>query len=323
MPFPSQVNVQPVPAVAGDFASTNPRASVDAGPGGLVAGSAGVTIGRFAWVSFQQTDADNAPAIVNNFGAGMPTGIVHRAQQGLITVYLAESSMVIPQGFPVTLMNGGDFFVRNAGASIAQVGQFAYAAFADGQVYFAAGTTGSIGTGQTSAGSVSGSIGGQSVTFNGSITGNVLTAGGTINGTLVAGARLTGGTGLTAGTFIVAQLTGTPGGAGTYALNIPQQSVASAQLTATYGIMTVASVTSGTLSVGDILSSAGGTALVVGTTITQLGTGTGGTGTYYVNYTQTAGTETIAFTTTVQTKWVAMSSGLPGELVKISNAVYG
>lgn len=323
MPFPNQVQIQPAPAVAGDFASTNPRASVLAGPGGLVAGASGVVVARFGWVSFTQIDNDNAPAIVNNFGAGMPTGIVHREQQGLITAYLAESSMTIPQGFPVTLFNGGDFFVRNAGASIALPGQFAYAAFADGQVYFGAGTTGSIGTGQLNAGSVTGSIGGQSVGFNGSISGNVLTAGGTINGTLVAGAQLTGGTGLVAGTFIVSQLSGTPGGAGTYALNIPEQSVALAQLTATYGILTVATVVSGTLSVGDILSSTGGTALTVGTTIYQLGTGVGGVGTYYVNFTQTAGTETIAFTTTVQTKWVALSSGLPGELVKISNAVYG
>src|SRR5258706_320567 len=34
MPFPNQVNVQPAPAVAGDFASTNPRSAFPAGPGG-------------------------------------------------------------------------------------------------------------------------------------------------------------------------------------------------------------------------------------------------------------------------------------------------
>src|SRR5258706_14001213 len=41
MPFPNQVNVQPAPAVAGDFASTNPRSAYPAGPGGPVAGAAG------------------------------------------------------------------------------------------------------------------------------------------------------------------------------------------------------------------------------------------------------------------------------------------
>ncbi len=323
MPFPNQVQIQPAAAVQGDFASTNPRASVLAGPGGLVAGASGVVIARFGWVSFTQIDNDNAPAIVNNFGAGMPTGIVHREQQGLITSYLAESSMTIPQGFPVTLFNGGDFFVRNAGASIALPGQFAYAGLGDGQVYFGPGTTGSVGTGQINAGSVTGSIGAQTATFTGSISGNILTAGGTVSGTIVAGAQLSGGTGMVAGTFIVSQLSGAAGGAGTYALNIPEQTVSTAIYTATYGLLTVATVVSGTLSIGDVLSSSGGTALTVGTTIYQLGTGVGGVGTYYVNFTQTAGTETIAFTTTVQTKWVALSSGLPGELVKISNAVYG
>ena len=48
--FQKQVNLTPAPAVAGDFASTNPRASVPAGPGGLVAGLTGVIVGQFAWV---------------------------------------------------------------------------------------------------------------------------------------------------------------------------------------------------------------------------------------------------------------------------------
>jgi hypothetical protein len=323
MPFPNQVNVQPAPAVAGDFCDTNPRTVVNAGAGGLVAGVAGATVGKFGWLSFQFMDSDNAPAVVNNFGAGLPAGIVHRSQQALITTYLAESGMVIPQGFPVTLFNGGGFWVRNAGASIAVPGMFAYANYSDGSVIFGAGTTGSVGSGAQSPGSVTGSIGGQSVTFNGQITGNILTAGGTVNGTIAIGGVLTGGTGLTAGTTIVAQLTGTIGGAGTYAVSSPQQQTTFAQFTETYGILNVTAVASGTLSVGDILSSAGGTALTVGTTITALGTGVGGVGTYIVNYTQTAGSETIAFQQNIQTKWVATSSGLPGELVKITNAVFG
>src|SRR5258706_7781516 len=118
MPFPNQVNVQPAPAVAGDFASTNPRSAYPAGPGGLVAGAAGVTIGRFAWAVWNTVDGDNAPGTVsNNFpgigvnvaaasnvGGSLPQGLVHREQQGLITAYLAESGMVLPGGFAITLM---------------------------------------------------------------------------------------------------------------------------------------------------------------------------------------------------------------------------
>jgi hypothetical protein len=78
--FQSVVNTQPAPAVEGDFCNTNPRFSVDARPGGLVAGDNGVVIGRFACLSYEEVDANDAPAIVNNFGAGVPDGFVHREQ---------------------------------------------------------------------------------------------------------------------------------------------------------------------------------------------------------------------------------------------------
>ena len=49
MPFQKVVNSYQAPAVAGDFASTNPNASMLAGEGALVAGDSGVTVGVFAW----------------------------------------------------------------------------------------------------------------------------------------------------------------------------------------------------------------------------------------------------------------------------------
>src|SRR5277367_1277065 len=47
----TQIYNQENPAVAGDRASQNPMATFDAGPGGLVAGLAGVIVGNFAWVT--------------------------------------------------------------------------------------------------------------------------------------------------------------------------------------------------------------------------------------------------------------------------------
>lgn len=324
MPFPSQVNVQPAPAVAGDFADTNPRSTVNAGPGGLVAGSSGVTVGRFAWVSATTIDSDSAPATVNNFGSGMPTGFVHREQQGLITTYLAESGMVVPAGFPITLFNGGGFFVKNDGTGSAQVGQYAFANFADGRVTFGAGSQANIGTGNNGGtASITGSIGPQAATFTGSISGNVLTVSVLTTGTIVVGGTLsgTGGGGVVAGSQIVSQLTGTPGGVGTYALSIPEQTVTSTALSEASGLLTVAAVT-GTIGVGMTLT---GTASgMVPTVVTALGTGSGGTGTYVVAATQTiALNSTISGQSNVQTKFIAMSAGLAGELVKITNAVFG
>lgn len=54
--------------------------------------------------------------------------------------------------------------------------------------------------------------------------------------------------------------------------------------------LTVSAVTSGTLSIGVVLS---GTGVTTGTTITALGTGTGGTGTYTVSASQTVSSTTI------------------------------
>jgi len=65
-------------------------------------------------------------------------------------------------------------------------------------------------------------------------------------------------------------------------LTDPINAVFTASISAT--TMTVHSVTSGTLSIGTILS---GTGITAGTTITALGTGTGGTGTYTVSASQT------------------------------------
>ena len=68
MGFPRQVNVQAAPAVAGDFCDANPRSVVDAGQGGFVAGSSGLTIGSFAWADTLTNK------IANSFGAGAPAG---------------------------------------------------------------------------------------------------------------------------------------------------------------------------------------------------------------------------------------------------------
>jgi len=337
MPFPNQVNVQPAPAVEGDWASTNPRNMVLAGPGGLVAGTgpggqAGVAVGRWVWLSDQYIDADNAPGVVNQFAAtpapgsqlqSVPAGIIHREQQGLIMTYLTEFSLLVPTGFPITVTNSADIWVKNRGANIAQPGMYAFANFADGSTQFGAG--GTVGTTYLNGFTCTGSIGPESVAFTGSISGNILTVSGTLTGlgSLVPGASLSGGTGVQSGTVIVQQLTGVTGSAGTYALNIPQQQVAAALLTATFGLLTVSGTLGGTIGVGDILSGAGGTSLTTGTYITALGTGTGGTGTYYVNATQTASSTLITSQTNVQTKWFAASQGKTGELVKISTHLLG
>jgi hypothetical protein len=310
----NQVNTVPAPAVEGDFSDKNTnRFTVDAGPGGLVSGNLGVTIGRFAWATTQAMDPDHAPAIVNSFGTGVPTGFVAREQQGQISAYLAAAGMTILQGQPVTLFARGGFWAKNNGTTAATLGQKAYARLADGAVVFkAAGSPGSA--------SITGSIAAVSQNITASVAGNILTVTGTGANPVVLGAFLSGtvgGSGVTAGTQIVAQLSGTAGGLGTYALNYGEQLVTSGSLTLAYGVLTVSAVASGTIGVGGTV---GGTGVVAGTIITALGTGVGNTGTYYVQTTQTMSSSGLTTGTDVETGFIAVSAGLPGELVKMTHS---
>lgn len=132
MGFQTVVNLQQAPAVAGDFASANPRASVNApADGTFVAGTGGATVGLFGW--------SDANGNVTNAGSGAPTGFIHRDQQALITAFLGQTSVVIPQGETVTLFNAGDFWAQTG--TVATVGQ----------KVFASNTTGAIQTGAAGA----------------------------------------------------------------------------------------------------------------------------------------------------------------------------
>jgi hypothetical protein len=283
MTFPTQVNVVQAPAVAGDFADKNPRATVDAGPGALVAGAAGVTVGRFAWV-----DPANQSK-VSNTGFGQVSGFIARVQQALITLFLAEGSNVVPSGYPVTLHSGGGFWVQNDGTTEALFGQKAYANYADGRVSFAA-----TGAPTTASGTASSIAAATAISVTGTIVGNVFTAVSGLSGTIVPGAILTG-TGVATGTQVTAQLTGTTGGLGTYTVNIPDQAVTSTTIGGTYGTLTVGGTVTGTFVVGSTLSGSGVTA---GTTIWGLGTGTGGIGTYSISLSQSVISEPMTAATT-------------------------
>src|SRR5574337_1140790 len=100
MGFQTAVNADLPLAIAGDFASNNPRAAYPATEGAHVAGAGGVVVARFAWIQADGVTVKNSPAA----GTPVPDGFIHREQQALITNYLADSGNTIPAGFPVTLM---------------------------------------------------------------------------------------------------------------------------------------------------------------------------------------------------------------------------
>lgn len=139
MAFQTSVEIYQSPAVEGDFASADPRATYLAGDAALVADASGVTIAAFAWVD----SATNS--LVSSYGDSAPSGFVHRDHQGLIETLSDQAGMTIPEGYPVTLFTRGAFWVRTATAATV------------GQKIFASTTDGSISTG-ASGGSVSGAV---------------------------------------------------------------------------------------------------------------------------------------------------------------------
>lgn len=216
--FQKTINATPAPAVEGDFASVNPSASVLALAGGLVAGAAGVIVGRFAW-------AKNSDQTVSNAHPGVASriGFVGREQSGaMITTFLAESTLTVLKGYEVTMYNAGDFWGRFAGG--ATIGQKVFASYIDGSL--SAGAAGAPSTAAVTA----------------SFATNVMTV--TVPGGVLGAGMPVVSAGVAAGTFIVAQTSGAAGGAGTYTLSTAPGTIASQAATVSTTYETVFTVES-------------------------------------------------------------------------------
>jgi len=144
--------------------------------------------------------------------------------------------------------------------------------------------------------------------FTGTATGTslVVTA---VTGYISVG-DVVAGTGVTTGTTIAAQVSGTTGGAGTYTLSA-SSTASSASLTTTSNVVNVTAVGSGTISVGQTVT---GTSVPAGTVIVALGTGTGNTGTYVTsltsaNFVRIASESMVASATNLTVSFDSISGG--------------
>ena len=292
--FQTRVNHQNPYGVEGDFASANPRATALTPDGGaLIAGPLGVTIGRFAWVG-----ADGRTVSNTSQTSTQPDGFVHRDQQGLLTEYLQASGMLIPPGFPVTLMRRGDFLAKNAGPSSLAKGAALYASYEDGSVGSAAGTAGSVtatlgSTNTASLGSTNTASLGATFTASAGTpdTELVVTA---VTGLISIGDTVSG-IGITPGTTILSLVSGTPGGAGTYLLSAAN-TCSSATVTS-FGSVIDVTVSTGLISIGDTVH--GGAGFPTGATIASFVSGTlGGVGVYTISAPGTAYTASASGVTT-------------------------
>jgi hypothetical protein len=313
MSFQTKVNAFPAPGAAGNFASTNPYQSIDAGPGELVAGNLAI-VGTFCWRQSDGTVESTGPVPLV-----APTGFLANEKQGLITEWLGATSIQIPLGMPVTLYDRGDFWAFN---------RFAPAAIND-KVFV--NKYGAIAPGAAGAFLTTDVTGGAVITsahiddgVTAGTTGNVLTVVTVTGDDLVVGQLIEdANTGATVG-YITALGTGT-GGTGTYLLNqnaaYPAASAFSVGGYADTGwvgtasfatdVMTVVSTTSGNPSAGQFVSSAG---VAAGTYIVTDNLD----GTYVLSTSPgTITTQAAATSGWVETPFSIKSDANAGDIVKI------
>jgi len=317
MGFQSQVNLNPAPGVEGARASMNPVSTVVAGPGALVADTGGVNVGSFAWVVSGKATYGTSNGVVHSVAA--PDGFVSNEQQGLITVWLDNASLNVPEGLPVTLYDRGDFWVRST-FNDAALGAKVFANLFDGTV-----NTGATGAFLVDPKGVTGTI-------TASFATNVMTV--TATGVYIAPGMKATGTGVPANTYIEAQLTGSAGSTGTYSLSTYPGTVSSAAtvVVTTAGIggasassctaaeasttLTITTLTNGSVAAGMLVS---GTGIAAGTHIAALLTSTGGTGTVTLSAVTTATitTAAVTFSPWVETPFYVKSAGNVYDLIKI------
>jgi Protein of unknown function (DUF3383) len=162
--------------------------------------------------------------------------------------------------------------------------------------------------------SFNGSIAPETISITASIAGYVLTVNSVVSGTVVPGTILTG-TGVTTGTMVTSQLTGIINGVGTYAVSIAQV-VLNEAMAGSYGLLTAAAPSSGTLSVGQTVVGAG---VTLGTQITGLDSGLGLAGTYYVTPSETE--VTVEAMTTTGTPPTVIFDSISGAFMFMSGIV--
>lgn len=215
MSFQQVVNQQPAPAVAGDFASNNPRSSVvPPVDSGYVAGDANVRVGYFAWGA---DDGKVYSSLAAATTAGHPVlGLVAsqpNRPSAVITAFLAESIMTLQVGMPVTLQSAGDYWID-------------LAAVDPGDAIFALATTGAPSLVDDASTEPTGFSGASQSKVNAvtnaattiAVDTGIMTVAVVASGVLEAGQRVTG-TSVPAQTYIVRQISGAAGGAGDYQTN--------------------------------------------------------------------------------------------------------
>lgn len=300
--FQTQVGINPAPGEEGDFFGTNPRVVPVAGPGQFVSpavanpsipSQTGLLVGNFAWVN---TDTG---AVSQSYVPGYQIAFLHRENNAIIVSFLGQASLLVPQGLPVELFVQGDFWARFAAGAT------------PGQRVYADPDTGAPVAGGASAPATASFTASAGASFTLAVTSNVATIS-AVTGYVVPGDAVTSATLGTA--TLGAQLSGTPGGAGTYTLVHADFTAEAATSIST--VLDVTAIASGVIGAGDVITGSGITA---NTRITGQISGTpGGVGLYTITIAQRFASTATGSVPGIATPWFVNSLAAAGEVAIIS-----
>lgn len=140
MAFQTSVASQQSPGIEGGFYGANPQFSLTSfDEAQLVAGSAGVTIGQFAWANATAGTGFGQVTSAHPGTANVRYGFVHRDQPAVIAALLAGTSNLVVAGQAIDLLEDGPVWARFAGG--AAINQKVYMNYADGACKAAATAT--------------------------------------------------------------------------------------------------------------------------------------------------------------------------------------
>jgi hypothetical protein len=211
--FQAFVNTYQPLGQVGARASMNPRAFVLGGEAAYTADATDVVrVGNFAWLVPSTGVAHGA------LTANAIIGFVANELETVITDWLGDSTLIIPEGLIVPGYTHGDFWVNIPGA--VTIGAAVYADSTNGAPTLSSAGY-NVDTGYKTASAVAADA--TATTTAIAATTGVLTVS-VVTGVIQVGAYgqygdVVTGTGVPDNVFIVSQISGTPGGAGTYQTN--------------------------------------------------------------------------------------------------------
>ena len=128
--FQSVINAEVAKGIPGAFASNNPHISTPV----TYLAAAATQIGAFVWVNDEEAETvlSHAPQNGDTLSAVSPVGFAHHTKIYTLDGVAGGGANVVPEGQPVDVMVGGDFYAETTAKAVR--GQKVFAKLEDGSI---------------------------------------------------------------------------------------------------------------------------------------------------------------------------------------------